>query len=88
MSDRQGILDELREAETEAYALRDKIDGFYSKVEDDLRTIAEAADEIICDLEGDEVDQPYDVTTDELENAAWTEGWQACIDRIRSDYGS
>lgn len=88
MSDRQGIQDELREAADAADSLKDKIDELHSKIEDDLRTVAEAADEIIFDLEGDEADQPYDAETDELENATWAEGWQACIDRIRTDYGS
>lgn len=88
MSDKQGILDELREAVDLADSLKDKVDGLYSKVEDDLRTMAEAADEIISDLEGDDDDNAYDAETDELENAAWAEGWQACIDRIRSYYGS
>lgn len=88
MSDRQGILDELHDAVNEADRLRDKIDELHTKVDDDLRTIAEVADEIIFDLEGDDSENPYDAETDEMENAAWTEGWQACIDRIRSDYGS
>ena len=88
MSDKQIILDELQEAVKEADTLRDKIDAIRDKVEDDLRTMADAADEIQYDLEGDDDDNPYDAETEGAENAAWTEGWQACIDRIHGTYGS
>ena len=85
MSDKEAILGKLSDLVDELEKLKDQIEEIRESVDDELRTLTDAAGEITNDLEGDEDDNPYDAATD-AENAVWSEGWQACIDRIRQDY--